>query len=110
MNVPDWYAVVLLALAAYRTFRLIGEDTILDRPRAWLVRLDGWDGAGPLPDDYREGLAVWLQCPWCAGFWHAILWFGAWQIWPHGTLVAAGVFAISTVVGALGHLLATEPT
>lgn len=102
MTVPNWFELIVLALAAYRTFRLIGEDTILDRPRAWLVRLHEYPDAG-----YREGLALWLQCPWCAGFWNAIVWFGLWQIWPHATLVAGALFAISTLVGTLGHLLET---
>ena len=106
MNVPDWYALLLLALAAYRTFRLIGEDTILDRPRHWLVRLpNDWQADGSLPRDYREGLAVWLQCPWCAGFWNAAVWWVAWLIWPHATLVVAALFALSALVGFAGRAI-----
>ena len=106
MTVPSWYAFALLALAAYRTFRLVGEDTVLDRPRHWLVRLPRkWKEGDAIPESYRQELALWLQCPWCAGFWHTLAWLAAWQIWPHATLVAAALFALSAVVGIAGHLL-----
>jgi hypothetical protein len=112
VNVPSWYAATLLALAAYRSFRLLGEDTILDRPRAWLVRLPAsYHDGDAIPAGYRQELAIWLQCPWCAGFWHAACWLAAFEIWPHGTLIAAALFALSTVVGIVGHALtATEHT
>jgi Protein of unknown function (DUF1360) len=106
VTVPSWYAIALLSLAAYRTFRLLGEDTVLDRPRHWLVRLPAdYQYGDAIPESYRQGLALWLQCPWCAGFWNAAAWFAAWQIWPHGTLVAAALFALSTIVGTAGKLL-----
>lgn len=88
MNVPGWYALLLLALSAFRTWRLLAEDTILDRPRAALVR--------PLPKGEE-----FILCPWCAGFWVSLAWWAAWQAWPHGTLVVAVPFAISAVVGVV---------
>jgi Protein of unknown function (DUF1360) len=106
VSVPGWYQLILLGLAAYRIFRLLGVDTITDRPRLWLVGLPrGWQEGDPIPDSYREELALFLQCPWCAGFWISALWWAAWLVWPHATLVAAGLFAISAIVGAAGHLL-----
>jgi hypothetical protein len=63
------------------------EDTILDRPRALVIRHSG---------EYVETL---LECPWCAGFWIALAWWGAYELWPHGTTIAAVPFAISAVVG-----------
>ena len=91
MNVPDWYELILLALAAFRTWKLVGEDTILDRPRAFVVKRGG---------EYVETL---LECPWCAGFWISLGWWGAFLLWPHGSIVAAVPLAISALVGLLGH-------
>lgn len=104
MNVPDWWTLLLLGLAAYRIYRLIAMDTLLDIPRGWLLGLHGWKEGQPVPSGYRSGAAEFLICPWCLGFWVALGWWGAWQLWPHGTLVTAAPFAISTVVGLLAQL------
>jgi hypothetical protein len=105
MNVPDWWTLILLGLAAYRMFRLIAMDTLLDTPRGWLVRLPpGWREGMALPRGYRSRLAEFLVCPWCLGFWVALAWWGAWQLWPHGVLVVAAPFAISAVVGLVAQL------
>jgi hypothetical protein len=106
MNVPDWWTLTLLGLAAYRVYRLFAMDTILDIPRAWLVGLGGWREGQATPPGYRSRLAEFLICPWCLGFWVALSWWAAWQQWPHGTLVAAAPFAISAVVGILGEVTA----
>lgn len=81
-QIPDWWAVALLSLAAFRLWRLLAEDTILDGPRAKLVR-------------YRE----FVTCPWCLGAWVAIGWWLAWCAWPHWSLIVATPFAISALVG-----------
>lgn len=104
--IPNWYGLVLLALAAYRIFRLLAEDLVLDRPRAWLLGLPAdWKEGQPIPRGYREKLADFITCPWCLGFWVVLAWWGAWMIWPHATLLVAVPFAISTLIGALSHLL-----
>lgn len=110
MSVPGWYATLLLAVAAWRIFHLIAHDTILDGPRRRLLRLSKtWsqegDATGP---DYREKWALFLTCPFCAGFWIALAWWGAWQAWPHGTLVAATPFVINAGVIASQRLLSDE--
>lgn len=89
--IPSFLGLTLLSLAAYRTWKLIGEDTILDRPRNWAVKRGG------------EYVKLFLECPWCAGFWVSLAWWGLWQLWPHAVLVAAGVMAISAIVGILGY-------
>lgn len=105
--VPDWWELALLALAAYRIFRLVADDTILDRPRRWLLRLDpAWEQDGDFTgNDYRLGLALFITCPWCIGFWIGLAWWGAWLLESHWTLVAATPWALSALVGALGRLL-----
>jgi hypothetical protein len=88
LSVPSVWPFVLVALAAFRTWRVIAEDTILDRPRARFV---GW-----LPKGEE-----FVTCPWCAGFWVSLAWWGAWEAWPHWTLIVAAPFAISAVVGLI---------
>ena len=94
--IPGPWAFVLLAAAACRVWRLLSDDTILDKPRARL--LDHLDRA------YNPRLAgrAWLDfvsCPWCLGFWVGLAWWGAWLAWPHATLIAATPWAISLAVG-----------
>lgn len=100
MNIPNWYALVLLALAAFRVWKLAAEDDILDRPRRYVTRLgSGWKKEGdPLPDGYRYRLAAFISCEWCLGFYVALGWWGLWSAWPHGTLIAAAPLAISALL------------
>lgn len=99
MSVPDWWEVLLLSLAAYRVFRLIAEDDILEGPRRRLLRMAAdWEEGQDLPEEYRDKLALFIDCPACCGFWISVAWFGVWQIFPHETLVFAAVWAISAIV------------
>lgn len=89
-DVPSWWAFALLALAAWRTFRLFAYDTILEPIRTRMM------------ERYpRKGLADFMVCPFCVGFWVALVWWLVWQAWPHGTLVVATPFALSAAVGLL---------
>ena len=108
MAVPDWYETLLLAFAAYRVWRLLAEDTILDNPRSWFVGLSGWKAGQPTPVSYRAWMAEFLTCPACFGFYVSLVWWGAFQAWPHGTVVVAVPFAISTVVIALASVLSDD--
>lgn len=83
--IPTWWGFTLLGLAAYRTWRLVAEDTILDKPRARL-RLD-------------ESELV--TCPWCLGAWIAVAWWGAWKLWDEPVMVVAVPFALSALVGVV---------
>jgi hypothetical protein len=104
MSVPGWWASLLLALAAFRTYRLLAKDVILDQIRSRIVGLHGWKEGKPVPASYRQGLGEFIVCPWCLGFWVSIGWWGAWQLWPNGALVVAVPFAISAVVGLVAQL------
>lgn len=100
MNTPGPYAALLLAAAAYRTWRLLAEDDILDRPRRHLLRLGNWRQQGDtVPAGYRKAWGDFIGCAWCLGLWVTLAWWGAWQLTEHWTLVIAAPFAISTVVG-----------
>jgi hypothetical protein len=109
MDVPNWWEAALLAVAAWRTFQLIAYDTILDQPRHLIFGLGRkWKEGDRVPETYREYIPLFVECPYCAGFWIALGWWGAWQIWPHGTLVAATVGFLSAGVIALAKVLTTE--
>lgn len=105
MIVPGWLALALLLGASFRVYRLIAHDTILNRPRKWLVGLGDWKEGDTVPDGYREWLTIWLECPWCCGFWVTVAWWGAFEMWPHGTLVAAAPWAISGAVALVAKHL-----
>ena len=100
MQIPNWYELALLGLAAFRTWKLVGDDTILDWPRDRSLEL-AFKIGGPKAKDYWETL---LECPWCAGFWISFAWWGAWWAWPHTTLLVAVPFVISAIVGFLGTI------
>jgi hypothetical protein len=110
MNIPDWYEIILLSLAAWRIFQLIAFDSILDQPRRYVTRLGKkWEKEGDaLPKEYREKWALFLQCPYCLGFWLGLVWWGAWLIWPYETLVAAVPFVISAGVIGADKILSSE--
>jgi hypothetical protein len=99
-----------LAAAAWRVFQLIALDEILEGPRRYVTRLGKtWKKDGdPIPKAYREKLALFLTCPYCAGFWIALAWWGAWQMWPTETLIAATPWLLSAGVIAGHKLLASE--
>lgn len=92
--VPEPWPFILLALAAFRIWKLLADDEILDTPRDRFLR---WFG----PRDQRPSAAIWLflVCPWCLGFWVSLAVWGAWLFWPHSVLVVCVPFAISAVVG-----------
>lgn len=96
--IPEPWEFALLALAAFRFWKLLADDRILDRPRDWLL--------AKFPTDQRETYwADFLVCPWCAGFWIVLTWWAAWLIWPHGVLVFAGLWALSAAVGLAASVL-----
>jgi len=110
VKVPDWYALLLVGVAAWRTFQLLAHDDILDRPRRWALRMGAeWQKQGdPVPDDYRLKPALFLVCPYCAGFWIALAWWGAWQISPHWTEVFAVPFVLNAIVVGGAKVLGKE--
>ena len=93
--VPEVWELILLGLAAGRLWKVIGDDRILDRPRDWALAKLG-------SDDQEAYWGDFLVCPWCAGFWISLVLWTAWLIWPYGTLVFCGLWAISALVGLFG--------
>jgi hypothetical protein len=101
--VPDPWPFILLALAAFRVWKLIADDRILDRPRDRIL--------ARLAKSKKQGRGVYwsdfLLCPHCAGFWLCVAWWGAWLAYPAETLVVAVPWALSAIVGWLGMLYFT---
>jgi Protein of unknown function (DUF1360) len=98
VSIPNWWEFLLLVLAAFRVWKLLAEDTILDRVRDASMLL-AFKARGASGKQYWE---LFLTCPWCAGAWITLAWWGAWQAWEHTTLVVATPFALSAVVGLVG--------
>lgn len=112
--IPGPFQFVLLALIAYRAWRLISEDDILERPRHWLVRLPReWEEGQAIPKEYRERLALFINCSWCSGAWISgavyltyLATLGTWPDTASEVTVGIGVwFAISASVGLIRSAL-----
>jgi len=104
--IPTAYVLVLLSLAAFRSWRLVGVDVITRPVRQRLIRrAEEPDMIYVGPGAYRPLLDELVGCPWCLGAWISVGWWVAWTIWPHGTIVAAVPFAISALVGLVGSRL-----
>jgi len=109
MSIPNWWQFLLLGVASWRTFQLLAVDDILERPRRWLLHLDrDWKVGDPIRIDYRLKWAIFLNCPYCFGFWVAVAWWAFWQFSEHWSLVIATPFALSVVVVAGAKLLAPD--
>jgi Protein of unknown function (DUF1360) len=76
-------------LAAWRTWVVASRDDILNRPRRVAM---------------KKGAAEFLECPYCSGFWIALAWWGAFELWPHGALVVAGAVAVTALVPLIEKL------
>lgn len=102
MIVPSPWIALLLSAASYRIWRLLAEDTILDRPRRWIVKLPRrWREGMPIPSEYRSDLAQFINCPWCFGWWIALSVWALWEANHHWTEIVAVPFAISAAVGII---------
>ena len=108
-DIPTWWQFLLIALAAWRVFYLIGHDEITEKARRYVTRTPkNWDGEREITSkEYRETLALFLQCPYCCGFWLAIVWWLAWWAWPTETVWVAVPFALSAAVVAAHQFLSS---
>ncbi len=110
MTIPDWWSALLLALASWRLFHLLAFDDILDRPRRYVTRLNPkWRQEGDATgEQYREGLAAFLTCPYCLGFWVASAVWAAWLVFPTETMFVTVPFALSAGIVGAQRLLSSE--
>lgn len=102
MNVPSPWVALILTAAAFRIWRVIAVDVILERPRRFIARLPyNWEEGQPIPDNYRNGFAEFLLCPWCLGFHVCLVLWLCWLIFPTETLFVSTPFALSAAVGII---------
>jgi hypothetical protein len=109
-DIPGWWEALLLALAAWRVFHLIAFDDLLDRPRRYVTRLSpSWHAEGDATGErYREGLAGFLTCPFCLGFWITIAVWAAWLVFPTETVWVAVPLALNAGLVGAQRLLSSE--
>lgn len=100
MTTPGVYQLILLGVASFRIFHLLSEETILDRPRRWLLKLGSWEVGSP-PASYRHRLGDLITCPWCLGFWVTLALFTSWQLWPEPTTAVCAFISATVVVPLL---------
>lgn len=98
--IPEPWEFALLALAAFRLWKLIADDRILDRPRDWLL--------GKMEDERKTYWGDFLTCPWCAGFWISLLVYMGWialgpGMYEQDDLFMGGV-SVAAISGAVGML------
>lgn len=84
---PTPYVLVLLALAAFRTWKLIGHDDLTE----------------PLRKKLSGKTLELVECPWCLGSWVALAWSLAWALAPDATTYAAVPLAVAALVGLIGQ-------
>jgi hypothetical protein len=110
VTVPDWYETILLALAAWRLFHLIAFDDLLNRPRRYVTRLNKtWRQEGDSTgENYREGLAGFLTCPFCAGFWVTLAVWGSWLVFPTEAVFVAVPLALNAGLIGAQRILSNE--
>jgi len=97
--IPDWWSFTLLALAAFRVWKLLADDVIFDRVRERVL------GIYETRPALARGFFGFISCGWCLGFWTSLAWWLGWLAWPTGVLVFATPWALSTVVGFLVEAL-----
>lgn len=104
--IPSPLVLVVLALAAYRLWRLAALDSFA--PLVWAR--DRAVGARFDEDDYPAGarrplLAEWLTCPWCSGLWLSAAWYAGWLLEPRWTIYASAPLAINAGWAAMHSVL-----
>lgn len=96
--------LVVLALAAYRAWRIVALDDIT---KSWRGRILGYDDTGHKnrwPAN-RKTLGNFIKCPFCLGFWIALAAWLCFRAWPHDTLLVAWPLALSALAGLVAKNL-----
>ena len=71
---------------------LVARDDIANRPRKVIIQ--------------RQGVKIteFVECPYCSGFWIALMWWGAFQLWPHGSIIVASAIAVTALLPLVERL------
>lgn len=118
--IPHPWVALVLALATFRAVRLIGWD---DLPPILRLRRrvtgeqvsvsSSANAALGLTSEVPQAVYSWrrptlahfLGCAYCQGWWTGLVVYGAWLLWPIGTLYACAPFALNAVVGIVARNL-----
>lgn len=120
--IPGPWTSLVLALAVYRVFRLVGWDDlpVVVKARMWVVGAELVQPNGSVnrsmkitnePDvepewRYRRPqLAHFIQCPYCVGFWISVLVYVWWLLSPTSCLYAMFAFALNGAAGIISRNL-----
>jgi hypothetical protein len=95
VRIADWYQLLLLGFASWRTWCLLSSDTVLDAPRRYVTTRWKWT-------------EEFLECPYCLGFWVALGWWGSFLIWPHAVTALAVVATVAALVPIIQNRLASD--
>ncbi len=91
----------LVALAAWRTFHLLAWDSILDRPRAWVIAACD-KPTRPLGEAFwSKKTEDFIECTFCLGFWVALAWVVAFWVTPNWAIIVAVPLAVSASVSLM---------
>lgn len=103
MSAFDLLGLIVLTLGAWRLWRILSTDTVLDWPRD---RILGTTTLAAGTSHYRRPkLAEFVGCPWCFGWWLMLGAFCAWHWWSKtDTVLIAAPLAMSAVGGLLTNL------
>lgn len=97
--IPSPLVSLALALAVFRTYRLLARDDFPPIVRLRNAFVGARFGVSKKVTFARPLLADWLVCAWCSGLWFSAGWYVAWLIWPRATVYAAVPLALSAGVG-----------
>ncbi len=96
--IPGPWESIVLALAVYRVFRLLSQDTV-----PLLNPVHAWIESGRHPR-----LAEWWNCAWCSGLAYSALALACWWVNATWTMYAAAIPALSAAVGLIASRLDSE--
>lgn len=100
MSGHDALGLIVITLGVWRLWRILSTDTVLDKPRDWLLGTVSY--AGGVTHYKRKAAADFIGCPWCFGFWLTLGALAAWHWWSKdNTVLLAAPLAVSAGVGLL---------
>ncbi len=103
MSTHDLLGLIIVTLGAWRAWRVISTDTILDWPRDRI--LGTITLAGGVTHYKRKHLADFVGCAWCLGFWLALGAAAAWHWWSKDNTVLISIpLAASAAIGLITNL------
>ena len=89
VKIDTGWLIILGALATFRVTRFVNADTLLDKPRIYLMT-------------HRLRVFYFVTCPWCVSIYVATGVVICTALWPAQWAYIAAVLAFSAVAGFLG--------